>query len=79
MILLFWPAAQQDLLVCFAKKNTSNVRVGADLSNLVNLAAIKATMKDKLKVDMDTLEQAKDDILMGIALEHCKWSHSGLH
>lgn len=39
---------------------------GADLSNLINIAAIKATMKDKSFVDMKDLEEAKDDVIMGI-------------
>src|SRR4051794_1328943 len=39
---------------------------GADLSNLINLAAIKATMKSKQHIDMKDLEEAKDDVVMGI-------------
>lgn len=39
--------------------------IGADLFNLINLAAIKATVQDKTAVDMTVLEEAKDDILMG--------------
>jgi len=39
---------------------------GADLSNLINLAAIKASRKDKKAIDMKDIEDAKDDVLMGI-------------
>lgn len=39
---------------------------GADLSNLVNLAAIKATVQGKSFVDMRVFDDAKDDIIMGI-------------
>jgi ATP-dependent metalloprotease len=39
---------------------------GADLSNLINLAAIKATIRNQSSVDMKLLEEAKDDIIMGI-------------
>lgn len=40
--------------------------LGADLFNLINLAAIKATVQEKEAVDMVVLEEAKDDILMGL-------------
>jgi len=39
---------------------------GADLSNVVNLAAIKATIQNKSFVEMKDLEEAKDDVIMGI-------------
>lgn len=40
---------------------------GADLSNLVNEAALYAARKGKEKVDMDDFEEARDKIFMGIA------------
>eukprot|EP01119_Soliformovum_irregulare_P003436 TRINITY_DN1395_c0_g1_i1.p1 TRINITY_DN1395_c0_g1~~TRINITY_DN1395_c0_g1_i1.p1 ORF type:complete len:693 (-),score=167.19 TRINITY_DN1395_c0_g1_i1:28-2106(-) len=40
---------------------------GADLSNLVNLAAIKASMRGLPAVNLNVIEEAKDDVLMGIA------------
>ncbi len=39
---------------------------GADLANLINEAALFAAKIDKILVDMDSLEQAKDKILMGL-------------
>ncbi|PRP84821.1 hypothetical protein PROFUN_07475 [Planoprotostelium fungivorum] len=39
---------------------------GADLSNLINIAAIKAVVGNKLAVDMRDFEEAKDDVIMGI-------------
>jgi len=39
---------------------------GAELANLINLAAIKATIQNKPHIDMRVLEEAKDDVLMGI-------------
>jgi len=48
---------------------------GADLFNLINLAAIKATVQDKLAVDMAVLEEAKDDILMGIQRKGVEQTH----
>jgi len=39
---------------------------GADLSNLVNLAAIKASVNNQDLVHMKNLEEAKDDVIMGI-------------
>jgi len=39
---------------------------GADIQNLINLAAIKAALKGKSVVDMRAIEEAKDDILMGV-------------
>jgi len=39
---------------------------GADIANLINLAAIKATLRNMSAIDMKLLEEAKDDIIMGI-------------
>eukprot|EP01117_Protostelium_nocturnum_P014960 TRINITY_DN5753_c0_g1_i1.p1 TRINITY_DN5753_c0_g1~~TRINITY_DN5753_c0_g1_i1.p1 ORF type:complete len:702 (-),score=233.24 TRINITY_DN5753_c0_g1_i1:62-2167(-) len=39
---------------------------GADLSNLINIAATKASVAGKDAVDLRDLEEAKDDVLMGI-------------
>ncbi len=39
---------------------------GADLENLVNEAALLAARKNKEKVGMEELEQAKDKVLMGV-------------
>jgi ATP-dependent Zn protease len=39
---------------------------GADLSNMINRAAIKAVLKNLPQVDMKVIEEAKDEILMGI-------------
>ncbi len=38
---------------------------GADLANMVNEAALLAARKNKRKVDMQDLEEAKDKVLMG--------------
>ncbi len=38
---------------------------GADLANMVNEAALLAARKNKKKVDMEDLEEAKDKVLMG--------------
>ena len=40
---------------------------GADISNLVNEAALLAARKDKESVDMSDFEEARDKILMGVA------------
>jgi cell division protease FtsH len=40
---------------------------GADISNLVNEAAILAARRDKESVDMSDFEEARDKILMGVA------------
>jgi len=39
---------------------------GAEIANLVNEAALLAARKDKLKVDMDDFEEAKDKVMMGM-------------
>lgn len=39
---------------------------GADLANLINIAAIKATMKNQPHVDRRLIEEAKDEVIMGI-------------
>jgi len=38
---------------------------GAELSNLINIAAIKAAVAGAPHVDMKTIEDARDDIIMG--------------
>ena len=38
---------------------------GADLANLINEAALLAARKNKNKVEMDDMEEAKDKVLMG--------------
>jgi len=38
---------------------------GAEISNLINVAAIKAAISGKEALDMRTLEEARDDIIMG--------------
>ncbi len=38
---------------------------GADLENLINEAALIAAKKDKKKVEMEDIEEAKDKVLMG--------------
>jgi ATP-dependent metalloprotease len=40
---------------------------GADLANLINIAAVKATMQGKPFVDEKVIEDAKDQIMMGLA------------
>jgi len=40
---------------------------GADLANLINEAALFAARKDKPKVEMSDMEEARDKILMGVA------------
>ncbi len=40
--------------------------VGADLANLVNEAALLAARKDKSKVSMEDIEEAKDKVMMGV-------------
>ncbi|MBN1834256.1 MAG: cell division protein FtsH, partial [Spirochaetales bacterium] len=40
---------------------------GADLANLVNEAALYAARQDKLKVEMQDFEEARDKVMMGIA------------
>ena len=42
---------------------------GADLSNMINEAALLAARKNKEKVSFTELEQARDKILMGVARE----------
>jgi cell division protease FtsH len=39
---------------------------GADLSNLVNEAALLAARRKRTKVSMEDMEQAKDKVLMGV-------------
>lgn len=38
---------------------------GADLKNLINEACLMATFQDKLKVEMEDLEKARDKVMMG--------------
>ena len=38
---------------------------GADLKNLINEASLMAAFKNKLKVEMDDLERARDKVMMG--------------
>ena len=38
---------------------------GADLKNLINEASLMATFKNKLKVEMEDLEKARDKVIMG--------------
>ncbi|UCD38150.1 MAG: AAA family ATPase, partial [Fidelibacterota bacterium] len=40
--------------------------VGADLANLVNEAALLAARKNKTKVNMEDIEEAKDKVMMGV-------------
>jgi len=40
---------------------------GADLANVVNEAALYAARKDKVKVDVEDFEEARDKVLMGVA------------
>ena len=40
--------------------------VGADLANLVNEAALLAARKNKTKVSMEDIEEAKDKVMMGV-------------
>jgi len=40
---------------------------GADLANLVNEAALYAARQDKLKVEMQDFEEARDKVMMGLA------------
>lgn len=40
--------------------------VGADLANLINEAALLAARKNKAKVAMEDIEEAKDKVMMGI-------------
>ena len=42
---------------------------GADLANLINEAALLATREDKLAVDMEDLDAARDKIIMGAKRE----------
>jgi len=39
---------------------------GADLANLINIAAIKATLRNSPHIDRHLLEEAKDEVIMGI-------------
>ncbi len=39
---------------------------GADLENLVNEGALLAARKDKKRVDMEDMEEAKDKVMMGV-------------
>lgn len=43
--------------------------VGADIANMVNEAALLAARKDKMKVETDDFEEAKDKVIMGLARE----------
>jgi len=40
--------------------------VGADLANLVNEAALLAARRNKTKVNMEDIEEAKDKVMMGV-------------
>lgn len=39
---------------------------GADLANLINIAAIKATLRGSPHIDRRLIEEAKDEVIMGI-------------
>lgn len=51
---------------------------GADLSNMINRAAIKAVLKNLPQIDMKVVEEAKDEILMGI-ISFVELQHVDIH
>lgn len=55
----------EDVELSVLAKGTPGL-AGAELANLVNEAALLAARKNKVKVDMDDFEEAKDKVMMGM-------------